>query len=121
MSREELAKLVLGLDVSDRPAQPILTGLYESPGILIRQEAAIRAFARGAGQQGIEIHPGTEVTSIRTANGRIEGVATTIPLHRIIFSHSSFVGIVRLVNAQLLQQRISMHGKSALQQSLLSS
>ena len=51
----------------------------------------------------------------------LEAIRMPLDEHPQGFSHSSFVGIVRLVNAQLLQQRISMHGKSALQQSLLSS
>src|SRR5438309_8519367 len=73
---DEIAGLVPGLDVSDRPHQPILAGLYHPPGGIIRHDAVVWGYARGADRQGIEIHPFTEVTGIRTANRRVEGVTT---------------------------------------------
>jgi sarcosine oxidase, subunit beta len=77
----EIAKLVPGLDVSDRAHQPILMGLYHPPGGIIRHDAVVWGYARGADRLGIEIHPFTEVTAITTArNGgpgrRVEGVVT---------------------------------------------
>src|SRR5262249_52649969 len=38
---EEIAELVPGLDVSDRPHQPILAGLYHPPGGIIRHDAVV--------------------------------------------------------------------------------
>src|SRR3989440_1647086 len=76
ISREEIAELVPGLDVSDRPHQPILAGLYHPPGGIIRHDAVVWGYARGADRQGIEIHPRTEVTAIRTDNGDVEAVIT---------------------------------------------
>jgi sarcosine oxidase subunit beta len=76
VSREEVAKLVPGLDVSDRPHQPILAGLYHPPGGIIRHDAVVWGYARGADRLGIEIHPHTEVTAIDRANGRVSGVVT---------------------------------------------
>jgi sarcosine oxidase subunit beta len=73
---EEIARLVPGLDVSDRPSQPILAGLYHPPGGIIRHDAVVWGYARGADRQGIEIHPQTEVTGIRTNNGRVAAVIT---------------------------------------------
>src|SRR5215471_1780747 len=64
---EEIARIVPGLDVSDRPRQPILAGLYHPPGGIIRHDAVVWGFARGADRQGAEIHPFTEVTAIQTA------------------------------------------------------
>lgn len=77
----ETAELVPGLDVSDRAHQPILAGLYHPPGGIIRHDAVVWGYARGVDRMGIEIHPHTEVTAIRTrgTNGdgrRVEGVAT---------------------------------------------
>ncbi len=78
----EIAELVPGLDVSTEAHQPILAGLYHPPGGIIRHDAVVWGYARGADRLGIEIHPFTEVTAIHTAgrNGkggrRIEGVAT---------------------------------------------
>jgi sarcosine oxidase subunit beta len=76
VSREEIAELVPGLDTSDRPHQPIVAGLYHPPGGIIRHDAVVWGYARGADRQGIEIHPFTEVTAIQRNIGRIEGVVT---------------------------------------------
>jgi sarcosine oxidase subunit beta len=77
VSREQIADLVPGLDLSDRPHQPIRAGLYHPPGGIIRHDAVVWGFARGADRQGIEIHPQTEVAAIERANGRVQGVVTT--------------------------------------------
>jgi sarcosine oxidase subunit beta len=76
ITREEIARLVPGLDVNDRAHQPILAGLYHPPGGIIRHDAVVWGYARGADRQGVEIHPFTEVTAIRTAAGRVEAVVT---------------------------------------------
>jgi sarcosine oxidase subunit beta len=75
--RNEIAEMVPGLDMSDRPHQPILAGLYHPPGGIIRHDAVVWGYARGVDRMGIEIHPQTEVTAIRRENGRISGVTTT--------------------------------------------
>jgi len=77
IDREEIARLVPALDVSDRPHQPILAGLYHPPGGIIRHDAVVWGYARGVDRQGIEIHPHTEVTAINRQNGRVEGVVTS--------------------------------------------
>jgi sarcosine oxidase subunit beta len=76
VSREEIARMVPGLEVSDRAYQPVLAGLYHPPGGIIRHDAVVWGYARGVDRQGIAIHPHTEVTAIRTANGRVEAVVT---------------------------------------------
>src|SRR5205814_5704894 len=77
INRAEIAELVPGLDVSDRPHQPILAGLYHPPGGIIRHDAVVWGYARGADRGGAEIHPYTEVTDIHRSNGRVTGVRTT--------------------------------------------
>src|SRR5581483_218159 len=76
---QEIAELVPGMMVADQH-QPILAGLFHPPGGIIRHDAVVWGYARGVDRMGIEIHPFTEVTAIRTAgaNGtrRIEGVVT---------------------------------------------
>src|ERR1700687_387635 len=72
VTREEIGKLVPGVDISDKPTQPILAGLYHPPGGIIRHDAVVWGYARGADRLGIEIHPHTEVTALQTANGRVE-------------------------------------------------
>jgi sarcosine oxidase subunit beta len=74
---DEIAELVPGLDLSDRPHQPILAGLYHPPGGIIRHDAVVWGYARGVDRQGIEIHPFTEVTAIHKSNGHVEGVLTS--------------------------------------------
>jgi sarcosine oxidase subunit beta len=78
---EEIAEMVPGLDVSQRAHQPILAGLYHPPGGIIRHDAVVWGYARGVDRLGIEIHPHTEVTAIKTGNEngrrRVEGVVTT--------------------------------------------
>jgi sarcosine oxidase subunit beta len=76
IGREEIARLVPGLDVSERMHQPILAGLYHPPGGIIRHDAVVWGYARGVDRQGAEIHPFTEVTGIQRSNGRVTGVVT---------------------------------------------
>ena len=50
--------------------------LYHPPGGIIRHDAVVWGFARGADSGGAEIHPYTEVTGFEKANGRITAVET---------------------------------------------
>src|SRR5438309_6350722 len=91
IDREEIARLVPALDISDRPHQPILAGLYHPPGGIIRHDAVVWGYARGVDRQGIEIHPFTEVTAIRTDSAgdgrRIQEVVTkrgTIATRKVV-------------------------------------
>src|SRR2546430_331848 len=74
---EEIATLCPELDLSDRPTWPILGALYHPPGGIIRHDAVVWGFARGADRAGVEIHPYTQVTGIKRSNGRVTGVSTT--------------------------------------------
>jgi sarcosine oxidase subunit beta len=74
---EEIAKLCPELDLSDQPTWPIMGALYHPPGGIIRHDAVVWGFARGADQGGVEIHPYTQVTGIQRSNGRVTGVTTT--------------------------------------------
>ncbi|MGH7535136.1 MAG: NAD(P)/FAD-dependent oxidoreductase, partial [Gemmatimonadales bacterium] len=51
--------------------------LYHPPGGIIRHDAVVWAYARGADRLGVAIHPSTQVTAIRRDGGRISGVSTT--------------------------------------------
>src|SRR5262249_30750850 len=74
IGREEVGRLVPDLDLSDRPRYPILGALYHPPGGIIRHDAVVWGFARGADRRGVQIHPHTRVTGIRVAGGQVEGV-----------------------------------------------
>src|SRR5262249_44339985 len=78
VTREEIGKLVPGLDVSDKPHQPIQAGLYHPPGGIIRHDAVVWAYARGADRFGIEIHPFTEVKAIHATSGSPAGSMKSI-------------------------------------------
>jgi sarcosine oxidase subunit beta len=76
IGRDEIARLVPGLDLSDRAHQPILAGLYHPPGGIIRHDAVVWGYARGVDRQGIHIHPFTEVVGVLRKDDRVEGVVT---------------------------------------------
>jgi sarcosine oxidase, subunit beta len=74
---DEIARLCPEMDLSDHPTWPVLGALYHPPGGIIRHDAVVWGYARGADRRGAEIHPYTEVTGIKRANGRVTGVETT--------------------------------------------
>jgi len=76
ISTEEIAKLCPELDLSQNVTWPIVGALYHPRGGIIRHDAVVWGFARGADRRGVEIHPYTQVTGIERANGRITGVRT---------------------------------------------
>jgi sarcosine oxidase subunit beta len=76
IERKEVAALVPDLDVSDRPRYPVQGALYHPPGGIIRHDAVVWGFARGADRRGVQVHPHTRVTGIRVANGQVEAVET---------------------------------------------
>jgi sarcosine oxidase subunit beta len=74
---ERIRELCPQLDLSDRPSYPIMGALYHPPGGIIRHDAVVWAFARGADRLGVEIHPNTEVTGLERDGDRITAVQTT--------------------------------------------
>ena len=73
---DEVQRLAPAMHVSDDAVHPITGALYPPPGGIIRHDAVVWGFARGADAGGAEIHPYTEVTGIERANGRVEAVQT---------------------------------------------
>ena len=73
---DELARICPQLDLSPAPRFPILAALYHPPGGIIRHDAVVWGYARGADRRGVDIHQYTEVTGIDTANGAVTGVRT---------------------------------------------
>lgn len=65
------------LDLSKRPAYPIVGALYHPPGGIIRHDAVVWGFARAADRLGVEIHPATEVTGFERDGDRITAVETS--------------------------------------------
>src|SRR6201994_673304 len=73
----EIKKLEPFLDVSDEARYPVLGALWHPPGGIIRHDAVVWGYARGADAHGVHIHQNTEVTGIDVADGQVRGVRTT--------------------------------------------
>ena len=74
---EEIKQLAPALDVSDGPRYPVLGALYHPPGGIIRHDAVVWGYARGADLYGTHLHQNTEVLGIDTEHGRVTGVQTS--------------------------------------------
>ncbi len=73
----EIKRLAPFLDVSGAARYPVIGALYHPPGGIIRHDAVVWAYARGAAARGVHIHQHTEVTGIDITGGRVSGVRTT--------------------------------------------
>jgi sarcosine oxidase, subunit beta len=76
VSPEEVERLAPAMRLSDQSIYPVLGALYHPPGGIIRHDAVVWGFARGADSRGVEIHPGTEVVGVEHRGTRIEAVRT---------------------------------------------
>ena len=74
---QEVKELVPAIDLREGKPLPITGALYHPPGGVIRHDAVVWGYARGAARLGAELHPFTEVTGITHQNGRVTGVETS--------------------------------------------
>jgi len=72
----QVARLCPQLNVSPEVTYPIMGALYHPPGGIIRHDAVVWGYARGADRAGVEIHPYTEVTGLERTGERITAVQT---------------------------------------------
>lgn len=79
--RDEIARIVPQLNMSEDVRYPILGALYHPPGAIARHDAVAWGYARGAADRGVEIHQLTEVTGIRPSAGGIELTTTRGTIH----------------------------------------
>jgi sarcosine oxidase subunit beta len=77
ISPADVKQLAPAIDISDRPRYPIHGALWHPPGGIVRHDAVVWGYARGADVQGVHIHQGTEVTGIDVAGDRVTGVQTS--------------------------------------------
>ena len=77
VGRDELARMVPGLDLGEDTRHPILGALYHAPGAIVRHDAVAWGYASLAASRGVHIHQRTAVTGITVAAGRVTGVETT--------------------------------------------
>ena len=73
----EVKELVPAIDLREGKPLPIAGALYHPPGGVVRHDAVVWGFARGADRLGVELHPFTEVKAISRRNGRVTGVETS--------------------------------------------
>ncbi len=76
----EVQRMVPAMQVTDDAEYPIMGALYHPPGGIIRHDAVVWGYARGADRAGVEIHPNSEVTAIHKDGDRVTGV--TVNGHR---------------------------------------
>ena len=74
---KEVKDLVPPIDLREGKPFPILGALYHPPCGVVRHDAVVWGFARGANKGGVELHPFTEVTGIDRTNGHVSGVETS--------------------------------------------
>jgi len=74
---DEVQELAPAMYVGPDTTYPIMGALYHPPGGIIRHDAVVWGFARGADEGGAEIHPYTEVTGLRREGERIAAVQTS--------------------------------------------
>jgi sarcosine oxidase subunit beta len=74
---DEIKRLVPYMDTSESARYPILGALYHPPGGIIRHDAVVWGYARGADALGAHIHQNTEVLGIDVVDGRVRGVRTS--------------------------------------------
>jgi sarcosine oxidase subunit beta len=74
---DEIRELCPQLDLSNHPAYPIMGALYHPPGGIIRHDAVVWGYARGADRGGAEIHQNTKVTGFERDADRVTAVQTT--------------------------------------------
>jgi sarcosine oxidase, subunit beta len=73
---DRVQELAPSMYVGEDTTYPILGALYHPPGGIIRHDAVVWGYARGAGEAGVEIHQNTEVTGLVREGDRISAVET---------------------------------------------
>lgn len=73
---DEIKRRAPFVDVSPRTRYPILGALYHPPGGIIRHDAVVWAYARGADAAGVHIHQNTTVQDIEVERGKVTTVVT---------------------------------------------
>ncbi|MBT9291018.1 sarcosine oxidase subunit beta family protein [Prosthecodimorpha staleyi] len=77
LTRDDLGRLMPGLDLSAGARFPILGGLIQKRGGTARHDAVAWGYARAADARGVDIIQNCEVTGLRRDGDRVTGVETT--------------------------------------------
>ena len=78
----EVKKLVPAIDLREGKTLPIMAALYHPSAGVLRHDAVVWGYARGADKLGAELHPQTDVLGIDTENGQVTGVNTSRGPHQ---------------------------------------
>ena len=73
---KEIKEMLPEIDISNHPRFPVMGALYHPPGGIIRHDAVVWAYARGADKAGVHIHQLTKVEDILIEKGKVKGVVT---------------------------------------------
>ena len=73
---DEIKQIVPDMNVFGHQRYPIMAALYHPPGGIIRHDAVVWAYARGADRGGAQIHQLTEVQDIELTDGAVSAVVT---------------------------------------------
>ncbi len=73
---DEIKRLAPAMRLDPDATFPVMGALYHPPGGIIRHDAVVWGFARGADRGGVEVHQNTEVTDLERSNGRVSAVRT---------------------------------------------
>ena len=102
---DKIKRLVPAIDIGNHAHSPIRAALYHPPGGIIRHDAVVWGYARGADRLGIAIHPHTEVQGIQTENGQVTAVHTNrgqIQTNLVVNATSGWCStIARMVGVKL--------------------
>jgi sarcosine oxidase subunit beta len=75
---DEIKRRAPAMQVGNHDATyPIMGALYHPPGGIIRHDAVVWGFARGADRGGAELHQNTEVLGIDHSGSKVTGVRTS--------------------------------------------
>ena len=73
---DEIREHVPDMQLEGSLRYPVMAALFHPPGGIIRHDAVVWAYARGADALGAQVHQLTEVTGLELTEGRISGVMT---------------------------------------------
>ncbi len=77
LDAKQVKEMEPAINTSEDITYPIHGAMYHPPGGIVRHDAVVWGLAKGAAKYGAEIHQQTEVTGIKTNNGRISSVETS--------------------------------------------
>lgn len=74
---DEISRLAPFIDVDPGARYPIIGALWHPPGGIVRHDAVVWGYARGADALGVHIHQDTELLDIEVTGGAVTGVETS--------------------------------------------